>query len=96
MPSALRWTYSGYELPAKRITVNLAPADTKKEGPAFDLPIAVGVLTCMGVIKADSVKDFLIIGELSLDGGVKPVNGVLSIVSGALRDGIHKCIVPAA
>lgn len=87
---------SGYELPAKRITVNLAPADTKKEGPAFDLPIAVGVLTCMGVIKADSVKDFLIIGELSLDGGVKPVNGVLSIVSGALRDGIHKCIVPAA
>ncbi len=86
---------SGFELPAKRITVNLAPADTKKEGPAFDLPIALGVLTSMGVISPKQYNGCLIIGELSLDGGVRSVNGVLPIVYSAYKSGIKRCIVPA-
>lgn len=85
---------SGIELPAKRITVNLAPADTKKEGPAFDLPIALGVLSCLEKINKSVIQDSLIIGELSLDGSIRPVRGVLPIVYGAFKNGIKKCIVP--
>lgn len=85
---------SGYSFPIKRITINLAPASTKKEGPSFDLPIAVGILICMDEIKQDMVKDTLIIGELSLDGSVKSVNGVLPMIDSAKRLGIKKCIVP--
>lgn len=83
---------SGIDFPIKRITVNLAPADIKKEGPAFDLPIAAGILRSAGVIKGTS--DFMIVGELSLDGGVRPVNGVLPMVHSALKNGIEKFIVP--
>lgn len=85
---------SGFELPPKRITVNLAPADTKKEGPAFDLPIALGVLTCMEKINKGLTDGCIIIGELSLDGGIRPVSGVLPIIYGAFKNGIKKCIVP--
>ena len=85
---------SGIELPAKRITVNLAPADTKKEGPAFDLPIALGVLSCLEKISKSVIQDSLIIGELSLDGSIRPIRGVLPIVYGAFKNGIKKCIVP--
>ncbi len=84
---------SGYDLPPKRITVNLAPADTKKEGPAFDLPIALGVLSCIKVIRPGKFDDFLSIGELSLDGGIRPVNGVLPIVYSAYKSGVKKCLV---
>ena len=70
---------SGYSFPAKRITINLAPASVKKEGTAFDLPVAAGILKAEGVITGDSIADCLIIGELSLDGRIKPVNGVLSV-----------------
>ena len=87
---------SGYELPPKRITINLAPADTKKEGPAFDLPIALGLLSNMGLVSKDFIKNCLVIGELSLDGGVNHVNGILSIVYGAYTKGIKKCIIPAS
>lgn len=83
---------SGIDFPIKRITVNLAPADIKKEGPAFDLPIAAGILCSAGVIK--NVSGFMVVGELSLDGGVRPVNGVLPMVHSALRNGIEKFIVP--
>ena len=83
---------SGIDFPIKRITVNLAPADIKKEGPAFDLPIAAGILRSAGVIKGTS--DFMIVGELSLDGSVRPVNGVLPMVHSALQNGIKKFIVP--
>ncbi len=83
---------SGIDFPIKRITVNLAPADIKKEGPAFDLPIAAGILRSAGVIK--NVSGFMVVGELSLDGGVRPVNGVLPMVHSALRNGIEKFIVP--
>lgn len=85
---------SGYISPVKRITVNLAPANTKKEGPSFDLPIAVGLLACNGVIKTESLKNIFFTGELSLDGSVKPVSGVLPLVYSAFKEGIRKCIVP--
>ena len=85
---------SGYELPAKRITVNLAPADIRKEGPAFDLPIAIGMLVCMGVLRADAVDGVFIAGELSLDGQLRPVSGVLPMVSSAVEAGISSCVLP--
>lgn len=69
---------SGAEFPAKRITVNLAPADLPKEGPSYDLPIALGILAASGQLEAD-FKNKLIFGELSLDGGLRPVSGTLSL-----------------
>ena len=86
---------SGYYFPVKKITINLAPADIRKEGSSFDLPIAVGILSCMGVIEQEKIKDTLIIGELSLNGAVKPVNGILPMVYSAYKAGISKCIIPA-
>ena len=71
---------SGFALPAKRITINLAPADTKKEGPSFDLPIAVGVLASMNIIDHVNAGGYIMAGELSLDGGIKGVNGILPIM----------------
>ncbi len=67
----------GLALPAKRIAINLSPADLIKEGAHFDLPIALGLLTAMGVLQADIASDYIILGELSLDGSVRPVTGVL-------------------
>jgi magnesium chelatase family protein len=64
---------SGYEFPNGRITVNLAPADMKKEGPSYDLPIALGLLACSGMVDPDHLKGVCIIGELSLDGSVRGV-----------------------
>ncbi len=74
---------SGYPFPVKRITVNLAPANIKKEGAAFDLPIAIAILSAMGVVDKNSLKDYTLIGELSLDGQIKRVNGVLSMAVAA-------------
>ena len=85
---------SGFQFPVKRITVNLAPADMKKEGPCFDLPIAVGILTCSGIISHENVEDTMITGELSLDGSVNGVNGVLPMVYSAFKSGITRFIVP--
>ncbi len=70
---------SGYEFPARRITINLAPADIRKDGAAFDLPIAIGLLAATGIVDAERLKNFILLGELSLDGQVKPVRGVLPI-----------------
>ncbi|MCK5237737.1 MAG: YifB family Mg chelatase-like AAA ATPase, partial [Deltaproteobacteria bacterium] len=70
---------SGYAYPVSRITVNLAPADIKKEGTTFDLPVAVGMLATQGVIKSDELSDYIMVGELSLDGRIRPVKGALSI-----------------
>ncbi len=70
---------SGYNFPTKRITVNLAPADIKKEGTIFDLPMALGILSAEGIINNDLLADYLVLGELSLDGSVKPIRGALSI-----------------
>lgn len=85
---------SGYMLPAKRITVNLSPADIRKEGTAFDLPVAISILTAFGHLPEENLGDYLIVGELSLNGNVNKVNGVLPIVYSAKQQGFTKCIVP--
>jgi magnesium chelatase family protein len=85
---------SGYEMPVKKITVNLAPANTKKEGPAYDLPIALGILKCCGILKKQMDEDMVVIGELSLDGSVNPVDGILPMLCAAKQFGAKKCIVP--
>lgn len=77
------------ELPLRKITVNLAPADIRKEGSAFDLPIALGILAANGLIKNDRLKKFVVLGELSLDGRVKPVRGVLSLAAMARDQGME-------
>lgn len=85
---------SGYEFPARRITVNLAPANLRKEGSALDLPIAIGVLAATGQIDSSLIDDYIFIGELSLDGEIKGVNGVLSMVLCASQEGIKNIILP--
>jgi magnesium chelatase family protein len=84
---------SGYRFPDDRITVNLAPADIKKEGTAFDLPIAVGILAAMGIVPADLLGAYLILGELSLDGRIKPVKGSLPVALAARNIGLQGVIV---
>ena len=86
---------SGYDFPTRRITINLAPADIRKDGAAFDLPIAVGLLAATGAIRNIESKRYLILGELSLDGRVKPVKGVLPIAVGARTWELDGLIVPA-
>jgi magnesium chelatase family protein len=86
---------SGLIYPGKRITVNLAPADIRKEGPAYDLPIAVGVLIASEQVWPHAVEDNMIIGELSLDGSVRHVDGILPVASIAREEGISTLIVPA-
>lgn len=84
---------SGYAFPAKKITVNLAPAHIKKEGTIFDLPIAIGLLRAEGIIDNDSLTDYFILGELSLDGTIKPVRGALPVAVCAREEG-KKLILP--
>ncbi|MCL2604665.1 MAG: YifB family Mg chelatase-like AAA ATPase [Defluviitaleaceae bacterium] len=86
---------AGFAFPIKRITVNLAPADTRKSGPAFDLPIAVGLLICSGVLKEDIAENAFFAGELSLDGAVRPVSGILPMLLAARGAGAMKCFVPS-
>ena len=85
---------SGFEFPAKRITVNLAPADIKKEGAAFDLPMAVGILAAQDLIRPDRLGRLVILGELSLDGGVRPIRGALSMAVAAKEANLEGVIVP--
>ena len=85
--------HSGIRFPIGRVTVNLAPADIRKAGPAYDLPIALGVLQTFGTID-DDLSDALVVGELSLDGGVRPTNGILPMVSVAAREGLKRAFVP--
>ena len=85
-----------YELPQKRITVNLAPADLKKEGATFELPIALGVLAAAGLLDPVLLEPLLFGGELSLDGGVKPIRGVLPLALAARDGGFRGVMVPAA
>lgn len=84
----------GYKYPKTQSLVNLAPADIKKEGPAFDLPIALGMLVGGDVFTSTILKDFVIVGELALDGRVRPVNGVLSMAMTAKANGFKGIIVP--
>ena len=85
---------SGYELLSKKIVINLAPADTKKEGSIFDLPIAVGILADLGEIHNKDLEEIGFIGELSLDGTLNRINGVLPMCIEAQKLGIKKIIVP--
>lgn len=85
---------SGFEFPAGRITVNLAPADQKKEGPAYDLPIALGLLACSGMVDMERLKDVCVIGELSLDGSIRSVRGVLPMVIFARSRGVKAVMIP--
>lgn len=85
---------SGYSFPRNHVTVNLAPADIRKEGTGFDLPIALAVLTAEGVIQGDSAKEFMLMGELSLDGTVKGVSGVLSAAQLARELNFRGLVVP--
>lgn len=87
---------SGFSFPPKKITVNLAPANTKKEGPAYDLPIAMGILACNDIVDHTKLGKCVFIGELSLDGSVRGVDGILPMVHSAYKSGYKKCFVPAA
>ncbi len=86
---------ANFEVPTRRITVNLAPADVRKEGPSFDLPMAVAVLAATGQIPQEACEGTLFLGELSLDGTVRPVSGVLSAALHAAQSGIRRLVVPA-
>lgn len=86
---------SGYNFPVHRITVNLAPANKKKEGPSFDLAIAISILTATSQIENQKVKDIIFIGELGLDGSLKPVNGLLPILISAREQGCTTFVIPS-
>ena len=85
---------SHFVFPNKKITVNLAPADIRKEGSAFDLPIAVGILKSMGIVSAQDLDKILILGELALDGTLRPIHGALPIAITAKNDGLVRVILP--
>lgn len=85
---------SGFLFPAKRITVNLAPADVKKSGSAFDLPMAVGILAATGQVESHQLDEYLLLGELSLDGNLRPIPGMLSIAIEAGKKGFKGIILP--
>ena len=87
---------SGFEFPPHRITVNLAPADVRKAGASFDLPIALGVLAAQGVVERRHVADLVVLGELSLDGSIHATRGVLPIAAAARREGLAGILLPIA
>src|SRR5438093_11681943 len=88
-------TNSGYKFPMGRTTINLAPADVKKEGPSFDLPIALGMLAASEQFISDQLDNFVIVGELALTGAVRPCKGVLPVAIRARADGKVGVLVPA-
>ena len=85
---------TGISLPPMHISVNLSPADLRKEGTGFDLPIAVGVLSALGKLPGGCTDDMLILGELGLNGEVKGIKGVLPVALSAVKAGITRCLVP--
>ena len=85
---------SGYEYPAHRITINLAPGDVRKAGPGFDLPIALGLLAATGLIPASALAGIVHVGELSLDGSIQPARGVLAIAAQARRESARALLLP--
>ena len=85
---------SGYDFPQHRITVNLAPADVRKAGSSFDLPIALGLLATSGSVTRRAIDDTLVLGELSLDGGINSIRGVLPIAAAARRLGLARILLP--
>lgn len=94
IPTAIK--NSKLEFPSKKIIVNLAPANTRKEGTIYDLPIAIGILSALGKINKEKLESTIIIGELSLDGKVNPINGILAMCIEAKSLGIQRVILPKA
>jgi len=86
---------NGYKIPGKKITINMAPADLRKEGSAYDLTLAVGILAASKQIQAENIEDFLIMGELSLDGSLQPIKGALPIAVKAREEGFKGFILPS-
>lgn len=87
---------SGFTVPQRKVIINLAPADVRKEGPSFDLPIALGILAASSQLETPLLENTLYLGELSLDGSLRPVAGVLPIVAAARSMGIERVVVPAS
>ena len=85
---------NGYKIPGKKVVINMAPADIRKEGSAYDLTLAVGILAASEQIKHEKVGDFVIMGELSLDGGLQPMRGALPIAIQAKQEGFKGLILP--
>ena len=90
--AALR--YIGHRIPGKKVVINLAPADIKKEGSSYDLALAIGILGASEQLPASQIGDYVIMGELSLDGGVKPIKGALPFAIEAKRKGFKGLILP--
>lgn len=86
--------HAGYQVPPAKITINLAPANVRKEGSSFDLPIAIGLLSAMNILPAREYPDTVIVGELALDGEIRPVKGILPIAADAEKHGWKRMIVP--
>ena len=86
---------SGFGFPQRKITVNLAPANLRKEGAGFDLPMAIGILAAEGLIPPDVLREYVMVGEVSLEGGIKPVHGVLSMALACRRRALKGLLVPA-
>lgn len=84
----------GVDFPSRKVVINLAPANLKKEGPYFDLPIAIGILNDLEYLKCDNLSEYVFIGELSLDGSINRINGILPMCIEAYNLGIRKAIVP--
>ena len=87
---------SGYDFPNRRITVNLAPADIKKEGAGYDLPMALGILAASEILKSDTLDRYCVIGELSLDGSIRPAKGILPMAIAAQEAGLEGVLLPVA
>jgi len=85
---------SGFRFPRKKVTINLAPADIKKEGAAFDLPMAIGILAAIGHVSEERLNDYVLLGELSLDGRLRPIRGVLPIAVAVVKEGIRGILLP--
>ena len=87
---------NGYKIPGKKITINMAPADLRKEGSAYDITLAIGILAASNQIKSENIEKYIIMGELSLDGGLQPINGALPIAIKAQEEGFTGFILPTA
>ncbi|MBT6807939.1 MAG: magnesium chelatase, partial [Flavobacteriales bacterium] len=85
---------NGYRIPGKKIIINMAPADIRKEGSAYDLPLAIGILAASGQMKSKKISDYIIMGELSLDGGLQHIKGALPIAVKAREEGFKGIILP--
>ena len=84
----------GYKMPNKKIVINLAPADIRKEGSAYDLPMAVGILAASEQLICENIEEYVIMGELSLDGGIQPIKGALPIAIQARKEKFKNLIIP--